>query len=138
MTKNYIPELQYPSGAVTTTITFTLPVADDPDSIETKAFNHTSVSLSGVVQNTQDRQEETRTIKFRFVSQALTDSVTTMFKNSSGNKTTFDFYQHSTEAVTGVFYLVDDRFAPKKVAIDPAGSTGDFLHDFDLKIRRVL
>lgn len=137
MAINFIPKIIYPTGGGTT-ITFTLPLADDPKNEEIRAFNNTAVSLSGVVQNSQDRQEETLTLKFRFVSQALTDSVATWFKTSASNKTEFDFHLHESEAITGTYYLVDNSFTPKRVAPDPAGSVGDFLNDFDLKIRRVL
>ena len=134
MAINWIPKIIYPSGGGTT-ITFTIPVADDPLSEEVSAINNTSVSQSGLVQNSQDRQEETITVKFRFISTALTDSVRTWFKNSASTKTTFDYYIHESEAGFNTYYLVDDDFSPKRVA--PAGS-GTFLYDFDLTMRRVL
>ena len=76
MALNFIPKIIYPSGGGTT-ITYTFALSDDPRGEETRAFNNTSVSQSGLVQNVQDRQEETLTLKFRFISQALTNSTRT-------------------------------------------------------------
>lgn len=137
MAINWIPKIVYPSGGGTT-VTYTFPLSDDPRNEETRAYNNTSVSQSGIVQNVQDRQEETLTLKFRFVSQALTDSTRTWLTSSGFNKTAFDFYPHASEAGNNAFYVVDDSFKPKKVAPDPLGAVGDCIHDFDIKIRRVL
>jgi len=134
MAENFIPKIIYPSGGGTT-ITYTIPVADDPENEEVRAFNKTSISQSGAVQNVQDRIEETITVKFRFVSETLTNSTRTFFTTSGSTKATFDFYTHASEAGFETYYLVDDVFKPKRVA--PAGSS-TFLYDFDLKMRRVL
>lgn len=134
MTVNYIPKIIYPTGGGTT-ITYSVPLADDPLNEEVAAINKTSISQSGVVQSIQDRQEETLTLHFRFVTEALTNSTRTWFKASGSKKIEFDFHLSASEAITGIYYLVDDVFKPKRVG--PAGS-GTFIYDFDLKIRRVL
>jgi len=134
MAINWIPKIIYPSGGGTT-ITYTTALADDPRSEELKAFNRTSVSQSGIVQNSQDRIEETLTLHFRFVSETLTNSTRTWFENSGSNKTEFDFYEHESEAGFITAYLVDDTFKPRTAG--PAGS-GTFTYDFDIKIRRVI
>jgi hypothetical protein len=132
---NFKPRISYDTGP--TVITFLVPPEGDPYKEQMKANNQVSVSSSGAMQCHQLFQEEILgPIKLTFVTETLADSFRTFFENWGSLKKSFTYYPHGDVSTdSGTYTLVDDDIEYKRIL--PGSTPGEFVYEFEFKLRRV-
>ena len=132
---NFIPQIKYPASTGATTITLTLPAANDPYGEKREMVGREVRSTNGSTQFAKDYEEQTLKVKLSFITETEATALRTWFDGSAGLKVAFQYFVSSDEAKTGDFILDQNTLDLKRIA--PAGS-GNFLYETELNLRRVL
>lgn len=127
-----IPKIEY--GNTPTTIEFDYPpVDDDGEMLDVK--EHVQTSISGVRQVSIDHIEVVRTLKFKFVSEALKTALTTFFSSHAAYGKQFKYFDDQNSATFVYYELSDFKFKPNR---GPSRTANNYLWEIPFKFRRVL
>ena len=133
MSTHPIPKIVY--GTIPQTINFDWPPSEGVKREETKFSGKVSESLSGIRQTQRNFLQATRKMKFRHVSETITDQLETFFKNHASLGKSFKFYQDKTLGSYVTYELDQDKLSPKEIA---AKGIDTFIYEVELAMRRVV
>jgi len=128
-----VPKIEY-GGFVPTVISFDFPASSGQAQPDLEAVKKESESLSGLRQTSLFYIEETRKLKFKFVSETIHAQLATFFKSWAAKGKSFRYYPDKTLGTYENVQWDSSKMQPKVIA--PVG-LDTYIYEVDIPVRRV-